>query len=134
MKNKELATSGPYSLVRHPLYTGNIIMLHGYCLANGMIWPWAVGLFFVWFWYPPTISYEDRKLEGIFGDAWREWSSKIPALIPRSVIPKSDPDSSWSLAKSWKQNYEPIIVVYAIFWLWWLWQQLPSGIFADAGF
>ena len=128
MKNKELATTGPYSLVRHPLYTGNIIMLVGYCLANGMVWPWLVGAFFLWFWYPPAISYEDKKLEGIFGDAWREWSANIPALIPRSLAPKSGDGTSWSFAKSLKQNWEPAIVVYSLFWLWWLWRQLPAGI------
>jgi hypothetical protein len=128
MKNKELATTGPYSLVRHPLYTGNIIMLAGYCLANGQVWPWLVGAFFLWFWYPPAISYEDKKLEGIFGDAWREWSANIPALMPRSLAPKSGDGSSWSFAKSLKQNWEPVIVAYSLFWLWWLWRQLPSGI------
>ena len=103
-------------------------MLVGYCLANGMVWPWLVGAFFLWFWYPPAISYEDKKLEGIFGDAWREWSANIPALIPRSLAPKSGDGTSWSFAKSLKQNWEPAIVVYSLFWLWWLWRQLPAGI------
>jgi len=133
MKNKELATSGPYSLVRHPLYTGNIIMLVGYCVANGMVWPWAVGAFFLWVWYPTAISYEDSKLEKIFGDPWRAWSARIPALIPRSVVPKFDADTSWSFAKSMKQNWEPVIVVYSIFWLWWLFEQLPTDYLAQVG-
>lgn len=124
MKNKELATSGPYSLVRHPLYTGNILMLLGFCLANGMLWPWVVGAFFLWFWYPTAISYEDNKLHGIFGDSWVTWSARTPALIPRSLLPKGSADTSWSFAKSMKQNYEPVIVVYSFFWLWWLWRQL----------
>jgi len=125
MKNKELATVGPYSLVRHPLYTGNILMLIGFCLANGMLWPWAVGLFFLWFWYPPAITYEDKKLNKIFGAAWEDWSARTPALIPRGLIPQSGAGTSWSFAKSMRQNYEPVIVVYALFWLWWLWRQLP---------
>jgi protein-S-isoprenylcysteine O-methyltransferase Ste14 len=133
MKNKELATSGPYSLVRHPLYTGNILMLIGYCLANGMVWPWAVGAFFLWFWYPPAISYEDGKLEVLFGDPWRAWSARIPALIPRSFIPKFDAGTSWSFAKSMKQNWEPVIVVYALACLWWLWTQLPANPLAPVG-
>ena len=125
MKNKELATTGPYSLVRHPLYTGNILMLAGFCLANGQIWPWAVGAFFLWFWYPPAITYEDKKLKGIFGDAWVEWSSRTPALIPRSLIPKRGEGTGWSFAKSMKVNWEPVIVDYSLFWLWWLYTQLP---------
>jgi len=125
MKNKELATTGPYSLVRHPLYTGNILMLAGFCLANSQIWPWAVGAFFLWFWYPPAISYEDKKLNRIFGDAWVEWSSRTPALLPRGVIPQFGDGTSWSFAKSMKANWEPVIVVYSLFWLWWLYAQLP---------
>ena len=31
-KNKELATGGAYSLVRHPLYVGNILILGGFTL------------------------------------------------------------------------------------------------------
>ncbi len=125
MKNKELATTGPYSLVRHPLYTGNTLMLIGFCLANGQLWPWLVGAFFIWFWYPPAISYEDSKLHKIFGDAWSGWSARTPALIPRSLIPQTGEGTGWSLAKSMKVNWEPVIVVYSLFWLYWLWAQLP---------
>ena len=125
IKNQELATTGPYALVRHPLYTGNIIMLVGYCLANGQVWPWLLGAFFLWFWYPPAIAYEDNKLHRIFGDSWLEWSSNRPALIPRTLIGMSSEAAGWSFMKSLKQNWEPVIVAYSIFWLWWLWQQLP---------
>lgn len=128
MKNKELATTGPYSLVRHPLYTGNILMLVGFCLANASLWPWLVGAFFLWFWYPPAISYEDNKLHGIFGDSWKEWSTRTPALIPRSIIPEFGAGASWSFAKSMRVNYEPVIVVYSVFWLYWLWTKLPTSI------
>ena len=127
MKNKELATTGPYSLVRHPLYTGNILMLVGFCLANGQLWPWAVGAFFLWFWYPPAITYEDKKLNRIFGDSWVEWSSRTPALMPRRFIPSSGEGTSWSFAKSMKVNWEPVIVVYSLFWLYWMWLKLPAG-------
>lgn len=126
MKNKELATSGPYAFVRHPLYTGNILMLIGFCLANGQLWPWLVGAFFLWFWYPPAIAYEDKKLEQIFGDSWRAWSAQTPALVPRSLNGRSSADTGWSFAKSMKQNYEPVIVLYSLFWLYWLWLQLSA--------
>jgi uncharacterized membrane protein len=133
MKNKELSTTGPYALVRHPLYTGNILMLLGFCLANGMWWSGVVGIGFLWFWYPTAIEYEDRKLNGIFGDAWSEWSGRTPALIPRSLSGMGAGDSSWSFAKSMKQNLEPVIVVYSFFWLWWLWQQLPANMATPVG-
>lgn len=126
MKNKELATTGPYALVRHPLYTGNILLLGGVCLANGLVWPWPVFAFFLWFWYPPAIEYEDKKLHRIFGESWEQWSARTPALVPRSFSLGSDDATSWSFAKSMKQNLEPVIVVYCLFWIWWLWRQLPG--------
>ena len=125
MKNKELATDGPYAFVRHPLYTGNILMLVGFCLANGQIWPWLVGAFFLWFWYPTAISYEDNKLERIFGDSWRAWSANTPALMPRHVSGNQSSENHWSFIKSMRQNWEPVIVVYSLVCLWWLWKQLP---------
>lgn len=128
MKNKELSTTGPYSMVRHPLYTGNILMLVGFCLANGMLWSWVVGAFFLWFWYPPAISYEDSKLQRIFGDAWQAWSKSTPALIPRRLVPDFGDGTSWSFAKSMKVNWEPVIVVYSLFWLWWLYNKLPAQL------
>ena len=128
MKNKELATDGPYALVRHPLYTGNILLLGGFALANGLLWPWLVGAFFLWFWYPPAISYEDKKLEKIFGEPWREWSRKTPALVPRGLGISASSDNHWSFAKSMGQNLEPVIVIYSLGCLWWLWRQLPAAI------
>jgi protein-S-isoprenylcysteine O-methyltransferase Ste14 len=125
MKNKELATDGPYAFVRHPLYTGNILMLVGFCFANGQIWPWFVGAFFLWFWYPTAISYEDNKLERIFDDSWRAWSANTPALMPRRISGNQSSENHWSFIKSMRQNWEPVIVVYSLVCLWWLWKQLP---------
>ena len=69
VKNKQLATDGPYSLVRHPLYTGNLLVLIGFTLACGQWWAPLVAIAFWWFYYPTAISYEDRKLHRIFGAA-----------------------------------------------------------------
>ncbi|SVE42317.1 uncharacterized protein METZ01_LOCUS495171, partial [marine metagenome] len=48
IKNKELASTGPYAIVRHPLYTGNILLLIGMCLTSGLWWSWLVGVLFLW--------------------------------------------------------------------------------------
>ena len=81
-KNKQLATTGAYSLVRHPLYLGNFLILAGFTLASGNWVVALVVLFFFLFYYPAAIRYEDTKLEGLFGDDWRAWSIDIPAMFP----------------------------------------------------
>ena len=112
VKNKELATIGPYSLVRHPLYTGNLLLMIGFTFASGQWWALVVSALFWWFYYPPAIEYEDRKLESLFGDAWREWSVTVPAVVPRGIVVRGG--GSWSFRTSWSENYELVIVVYTI--------------------
>jgi protein-S-isoprenylcysteine O-methyltransferase Ste14 len=115
VKNKQLATDGPYSLVRHPLYTGNMLLLMGFTFASGQWWALLVAGAFWWFYYPPAIEYEDRKLDSLFGEQWRAWSADVPAVLPRRVGIK--PGGEWSFNKSLRHNLEPVIVIYTLFWL-----------------
>ena len=125
LKNKELSTTGPYAFMRHPLYTGNIMILIGLCLINGFLWSFISAFIFFWFYYPTAIEYEDRKLKSLFPDTWEESASITPALMPKkdlksiingNIFSKLDL-RSWSLSKSLMTNYEPVIVVYVLIWL-----------------
>jgi Phospholipid methyltransferase len=122
VKNKELATDGPYSLVRHPLYTGNLLMVIGFTAASGLWWALLLSLGFWWFYYPPAIDYEDRKLRQIFGERCSNWQQSVPAVIPRALWPTRG--GSWSLRTSLSRNLEPLIVVYSFFWLGWIYRLL----------
>ena len=111
-KNKQLATTGAYSLVRHPLYLGNFLILLGFTLACGN---WIVVLlvaFFFLFYYPAAIRYEDHKLEGIFGDDWRAWSANIPAMFPTGLKWQANTEAEWDLQQSLIRNGE---LIYTIF-------------------
>ena len=114
MKNKQLATNGPYAYVRHPLYVGNILLLIGFSLASSLWWSFVLMIALLWFYYPPTISYEDNKLRGIFGEEWEAWSKNIHALIPTFGAKAGSAKSAWSFRKSLMTNAEPVIVVYLI--------------------
>ena len=121
LKNKELSTTGPYAFVRHPLYTGNIMILIGLCLINGFFWSFVTAFIFLWFYYPTAIEYEDRKLKSLFPDTWEEWASMTPALMPKmdlngKIFSRLDL-RSWSVKKSLVANYEPVIVVYVLVWV-----------------
>jgi protein-S-isoprenylcysteine O-methyltransferase Ste14 len=116
VKNQELATDGPYRFVRHPLYTGNILLVIGFALAGSRWWGVPVALFFFWFYYPTAIEYEDRKLHRIFGAAWEQWSALTPALMPRpgGTRPAVAGDRRWSLAVSTARNGEIVFVVICV--------------------
>lgn len=124
-KNRELATDGPYALVRHPLYTGNIAIVSGFAFACGQWWAVAVALAFFWFYYPTAIEYEDRKLHNLFGDRWSEWAGDVPALMPTLRNPGSALSGGWSFRKSLLRNGEPLIALIIIACLVNIVRQLP---------
>ena len=116
LKNKELSTSGPYAYVRHPLYTGNILILIGMSFVTGFISAFVISIIFFWFYYPPAIEYEDRKLKSLFPETWDSWSQQTPALMPNFKFNRLNL-TQWSWEKSLKKNYEPVIFVFVLFWL-----------------
>ena len=111
-KNKELATTGAYSLIRHPLYLGNFLIVVGFTLACGNWIVAALVAFFFLFYYPAAIRYEDHKLEGIFGEDWRSWSSQIPAMFPTRLKWISNNDAEWNTRQSLIRNGELIYTIY----------------------
>jgi protein-S-isoprenylcysteine O-methyltransferase Ste14 len=115
VKNQELATDGAYRFVRHPLYTGNILLVTGFAIAGSRWWGVPLALLFFWFYYPTAIEYEDRKLRRLFGAAWEQWSARTPALMPRfgGVSSPQAGNRSWALAVSNKHG-EIVFVTFAL--------------------
>lgn len=122
VKNQELATDGAYRFVRHPLYTGNILLVVGFALAGSRWWGIPLALFFFWFYYPTAIEYEDRKLRRIFGAAWEQWSSRTPALMPRfggGPATGGGEKRRWTLAVS-NTHGELVFVAFALICAAWI--------------
>jgi protein-S-isoprenylcysteine O-methyltransferase Ste14 len=113
-KNSELATDGPYAVVRHPLYTGNILVLVGFAIANGSWWALPLALLFFWFYYPTAIDYEDRKLRSLFGETWERWAAAVPALVPSFRDWGGLRRGRWSIAKSFAKNGEILIALFVV--------------------
>jgi len=114
VKNAELARNGPYALVRHPLYTGNILVLVGFAIASRQWWALPVALAFFWFYYPTAIEYEDRKLHRLFGAEWEEWSRTTPALVPSFRNIGRVREGEWSIRKSFGKNGEVAVAAYIL--------------------
>ena len=113
-KNRQLASTGAYSLVRHPLYLGNLLILGGFAVACGNWIVVVVVVFFFLFYYPTAIRYEDHKLEEIFGDEWRSWSKNIPAMFPTRLKWQPNPDAKWDIRQSMIRNGELVYTVFEI--------------------
>lgn len=79
--NHQLVTSGPFAIVRHPMYTGIILA----ALGSLLIYPTWTTLIFACF--APLISIRARREEAAlaaeFGEEWQDYCKRVPAFFPR---------------------------------------------------
>jgi len=82
-KNDALATSGPYSYTRNPLYLGSTLLGIGFVLAGADWWmSLGVALLFVLV-YLPVIRREEAFLRSRFGEEFNAYAGRVPRLLPR---------------------------------------------------
>ena len=78
----KLATSGPYNLVRHPIYTGMLGMLIATGVAVSYWQALAIATFIFLIGTIIRIRSEERLLRETFGTEFDAYSQRVPALIP----------------------------------------------------
>jgi protein-S-isoprenylcysteine O-methyltransferase Ste14 len=76
----ELVTSGPYHLVRHPIYSGILVASVGTAVALSWWWLVAVALAGVYFIYSATV--EERYLTEEFPDDYPVYERATKMLVP----------------------------------------------------
>jgi hypothetical protein len=82
-KERELTVTGPYAFTRNPLYLGTFLLGLGIAVAGGhWVWP-ALFLLFYAVAYGRTMSEEKAHLTDLFGDLYRDYAARVPAIIPR---------------------------------------------------
>ena len=80
-QDHELITSGPYSLVRHPIYTGLLVGLFGCVLAVGE-WRGLVAVGLVFIALLRKLRLEEQWLRAQFGESYENYSRRVRALVP----------------------------------------------------
>jgi protein-S-isoprenylcysteine O-methyltransferase Ste14 len=75
-----LVTTGPYSAVRHPIYSGIILAMVGTTVAVSLYWLVAVALLGVYFLY--SAAMEERYMTGAFPDTYPRYKRSTKMLIP----------------------------------------------------
>jgi len=76
----ELVTSGPYHLVRHPIYSGILAAGVGTAVALSWLWLTAVVLAGIYFGYSATV--EERFLAQRFPDTYPPYKRSTKLLVP----------------------------------------------------
>jgi protein-S-isoprenylcysteine O-methyltransferase Ste14 len=87
-KNRELTTTGPYALVRNPLYLGSFLIMCGFCTminnAESIVYVLGpiAGLYLL------QVLQEEREMARLFPLHWPAYSRSTPRFLPRS-LPKA---------------------------------------------
>ena len=104
MKDHQLVTTGPYRIVRHPSYTGGIMLVLCVFLLHATKGSWvresgilrhlsakiAAGIFTfiiaVALGALSRMKAEDRVLQRRFGDKWDAWAAKVRYMIIPGIL------------------------------------------------
>jgi protein-S-isoprenylcysteine O-methyltransferase Ste14 len=80
-QDHELVRRGPYSLVRHPVYTGLALHFAGLCLATGNLLLIAGTLLVSYPAFYLRASAEERLLRERFGPEYEKYAREVPMLV-----------------------------------------------------
>lgn len=80
-QDHELITSGPYAVVRHPIYTGILTGFLGLAIAISQVRGFvALVVIFLGFW--SKLSIEEQWMRSQFGETYSEYVRRTAALVP----------------------------------------------------
>jgi protein-S-isoprenylcysteine O-methyltransferase Ste14 len=80
-QDHELITTGPYAVLRHPIYTGTLAGFVGLAVALSEVRGFVVVvLFFLVFW--AKLSKEEKWMRSQFGETYAKYVHRTAALVP----------------------------------------------------
>lgn len=114
----ELNTTGPYSLVRNPLYVGRILNFTGLAMLSGS-WVFGAIVFLLAILIYERISvYEEEYLREKFGQAHADWARDVPALLPRLHGWVSPKYPFWWKRMIWREQNKLFLLATCVFLTW----------------
>ena len=103
VKNRALATGGPYAYTRNPLYLGSALIMAGLVVAagNGVLAAACLVLFSAVYW--AVIRREEEYLRREFGDEYERYAQNVPLFIPRIRRNAGGESFDW---QQYRKNHE----------------------------
>ncbi len=107
--------SGPYALVRNPLYVGNILMFTG---LGVMAWPWvALAGPLLALEYHFIVRWEESNLTTRLGEPYADYLRRVPRWFPRwgpGVV------APWDAGKALRSERSTLVALAAVLCTWFL--------------
>jgi protein-S-isoprenylcysteine O-methyltransferase Ste14 len=81
-REKGIVSDGAFRHVRHPLYLGSVLSYLGLALSTASVASLTL-IFVIFTFYDRIATYEERWLEGRYGEAYRAYRSRTGKWWPR---------------------------------------------------
>jgi protein-S-isoprenylcysteine O-methyltransferase Ste14 len=115
-KNQRLATSGPYSYIRNPLYVGTLTVAAGIVIAARDLWLVAIFAAVFFLVYLPVIELEEQHLRDIFPE-YDPYADRVHRLVPLRRWAGTPSRFSWALYRK-NEEYKALLgFLCAVAWL-----------------
>jgi protein-S-isoprenylcysteine O-methyltransferase Ste14 len=119
-----LVDTGPFAIVRNPLYVGNILLWVGFAVTAGLTWLAPIIFALLAIEYHLIVRWEESLLASRLGETYREYTLRVPRWIPSiggptRVRPRSDTcwTSSGATLFSERGTLIAIAAGYLLLWL-----------------
>jgi protein-S-isoprenylcysteine O-methyltransferase Ste14 len=99
-----LVASGPFALVRNPLYLGNIVLWVGFAVSARLPWLAPVFVAILGFEYHAIVRWEERLLEERLGERYRTYTEHVPRWIPTTIDRGARKAASAVNVFSWRET------------------------------
>jgi len=96
-----LVDTGPFALVRNPLYLGNIALWTGFALTAGLPWLAPIIVIVLGGVYHAIVRWEETLLEERLRSAYRDYAARVPRWLPRNFRVQT---SDFRLPFSWGET------------------------------
>jgi len=117
-KHEALATAGPYTWTRSPLYFGSLLLAAGFLLASSSWIALLIAVVYLAVFYPGVMRREEEELRAEYGAAFDQYAARVPLFWPRP--PRVPAPAHPPAAFSWGQyrrnrEYQALVGALAAF-------------------
>jgi protein-S-isoprenylcysteine O-methyltransferase Ste14 len=122
-----LIASGPFAILRNPLYVGNIALWVGFALTARLVWLAPVIVVLLGLEYHAIVRWEEQLLESRLGDGYRDYAARVPRWLPtfnRGARQARGESAETTNSYSWRETFFSergtlIAIAAGYLLLWW---------------
>jgi len=102
-KSAQVTRTGPYAMVRHPLYLGHFLIASGFCIVGDSLAAFIIVSISFFIIYVPTWKKEEQSLIELFGTTYSDFMANTPAILPRWNRGIFSGSFSWALVSQHRE-------------------------------